>query len=168
MNTQNLQKEIEDGRVELVDVRTRVEYRSGHIEGATNIPVDELEQLTSYPATEGGRQLCLICQSGKRAERARKHLETLGVQACILENGMNAWTENKGAVIREKGAPLPLMRQVQIIVGLVNLIGLALGMLYSPWWYLVPSFTSMGLFIAGVTGTCGLALILARLPWNRT
>lgn len=168
MKTTDIEQRLREGRVELLDVRTGVEYRSGHIAGAEHLPVDELEQLTEYRGPAEGRELCLICQSGKRAERAARHLSGLGVQACVMEGGMNAWADAGLPVVRESGAPLPLLRQVQIIIGLVNLLGLALGVLVSPWWLAVPAFTSAGLLTAGITGTCGLALLLARLPWNRT
>lgn len=168
MNTGELQKLIEQGNVDLLDVRTEMEYRSGHIAGAKHIPVDELEKMKSYTAPEAGRRLCIICQSGKRAERARQHLESAcGITACVLEHGMNAWEQAGLPVEKNAGASLPLIRQVQIIVGVVNLVALALGYWISPLWLIVPAFTSCGLLFAGVTGICGLALVLTRMPWNR-
>lgn len=168
INTKNLQQLIRDSKVDLLDVRTDMEYRSGHISGARHIPVDTLETMSDIRPPAEGRTLCLICQSGKRAERARQHLENnCGISACILEQGMNAWQEAGLPIIREKSAPLPLIRQVQIIIGLVNLITIALGYLITPLWLIIPAFTSCGLLIAGLSGTCGLALLLARMPWNR-
>lgn len=168
ISPQTLNQLIRDGKVDLLDVRTDMEYRSGHISGARHIPVDTLETMTDIQPPAEGRTLCLICQSGKRAERARQHLESkCGISACVLEHGMNAWQDAGLPCIREKGAPLPLIRQVQIIIGLVNLITLALGYFVNPLWFIVPAFTSCGLLFAGLSGICGLALLLARMPWNR-
>lgn len=168
MKTDELQKLIEAGKVELLDVRTDVEYRSGHIAGARHLPIDELEQTTSITSPAEGRTLCLICQSGKRAERARRHLEDkCGVQACVLEHGMNAWEEAGLPVEKEASARLPLIRQVQIIIGALNLLTLALGCFLNPLWLIVSALTSCGLLFAGITGICGLALVLTRMPWNR-
>lgn len=168
MNTTELEKLIRDGQAELLDVRTAMEFRSGHIRGAVHLPVDELEKREQFEVPAEGRTLCLICQSGKRAERARRHLEECcGVKACVLEQGMNAWQDAGLPVVREAGAALPLIRQVQIIIGLVNLLTLSLGVWVHPLWLSVPALTSCGLLAAGLTGTCGLALLLARLPWNR-
>ena len=165
--TNELETGLAAGKARVLDVRSAAEYRSGHIEGAVHLPIEELEKLTHYPAGEDGTELWLVCQSGKRAERARLHLAGLGVAGCVLENGMNAWQEAGLPVVREKGAPLPLIRQVQIIIGLVNLAGLALGWRHTPLWLAVPAFTSCGLLAAGITGRCGLAILLAKMPWNK-
>jgi hypothetical protein len=60
------------------------------------------------------------------------------------------------------------MRQVQIAVGLVSAVGAALALGVDPRFAIVPLVTGGGLLFAGVTGFCGLALLLAKMPWNRT
>jgi hypothetical protein len=42
-----------------------------------------------------------------------------------------------------------------------------LGGLVSPWWCLLSGFVGAGLIFAGVTDTCGMAMLLARMPWNQ-
>jgi hypothetical protein len=42
-----------------------------------------------------------------------------------------------------------------------------LGLLVSPWFFVVPAFVGAGLITAGVTGFCGMARMLMRAPWNR-
>jgi hypothetical protein len=42
-----------------------------------------------------------------------------------------------------------------------------LGLLVSPWFFVVPAFVGAGLITAGVTGFCGMARLLMRAPWNR-
>jgi hypothetical protein len=62
---------------------------------------------------------------------------------------------------------LPLMRQVQITVGFVSAIGAVLALLISSWFAVIPLLAGCGLLFAGLTGFCGLALLLAKMPWNR-
>ncbi len=58
------------------------------------------------------------------------------------------------------------MRQVQIVVGSLAATGAILSLAVNPWFAVVPLLPGCGLF-AGITGTCGMALMLARMPWNR-
>jgi hypothetical protein len=62
---------------------------------------------------------------------------------------------------------LPLMRQVQIVIGAVSGVGAALALAGDKRFALIPLVTGAGLLFAGLTGTCGLALLLAKMPWNR-
>ena len=58
------------------------------------------------------------------------------------------------------------MRQVQIVVGSLSAIGAILAIAVNPWFALLPLILGCGLLFAGITGICGLALLLARMPWN--
>ena len=64
--------------VVLVDVRTPVEYRAGHKEGALNIPVDEVEQLASQLLPDKNAVILLYCRTGKRADKAMETLRKMG------------------------------------------------------------------------------------------
>jgi len=59
------------------------------------------------------------------------------------------------------------MRQVQIVVGSLAAIGAILALAVNPWFAILPLFLGCGLLFAGISGTCGMALLLARMPWNR-
>jgi hypothetical protein len=48
------------------------------------------------------------------------------------------------------------------------LLGTILGLTASPWFFAVPLFVGTGLLFAGITGFCGMALVLQRAPWNQT
>ena len=67
----------------------------------------------------------------------------------------------------DRRQPLELQRQVQIGAGSLAFGGTLLGLLISPWFLVVPLFVGGGLILAGVTGFCGMARLLARAPWNR-
>lgn len=168
MNATILQERIRAGTARVLDVRTGAEWRSGHIAGAEHLPLDAL-QRGEMPTTDiGNAELVIVCQSGIRAAKAQLVLQSRGVEAAGLEGGMNAWSAAGLPQEQEAGGHgISLMRQVQLIVGSMNLLGVGLGLSINPWWLVIPVFTGVGLLVAGATGTCGLALILARMPWNR-
>lgn len=64
-------------------------------------------------------------------------------------------------------SPLPLTRQLHLVAGTVNLAGLVLGLLVSPWFFIINFFPTFGLLLDGATGFCPMTLILQRMPWNR-
>ena len=57
--------------------------------------------------------------------------------------------------------------QVQLAIGLMLIAGSVLGALFSPVWFLLTGLIGAGLAIAGLTGFCGLALFMAKMPWNQ-
>ena len=59
------------------------------------------------------------------------------------------------------------MRQVQIVAGSLVLAGVLLGWLVSPMFLGLSAFVGAGLAFAGISGFCGMAKLLAFLPWNR-
>lgn len=168
MKATTLKEKIQAGGVHVIDVRTGAEWRGGHIVGAEFLPLDALEQGQMPSVVSAEKDLVIVCQSGVRAAKAQAMLRGRGVEAAVLEGGMNAWAEAGMPQQRESGGhTVSVMRQVQLCIGSLNLIGLALGIWVAPLWLMIPAFTSMGLMVAGATGTCGLALVLARMPWNK-
>lgn len=65
-------------------------------------------------------------------------------------------------------ARLSVLRQAQLAAGGMALLGFVLGTLVSPWWHALSGFVGLGLIQAGLSGSCGMALLLARMPWNRS
>jgi glyoxylase-like metal-dependent hydrolase (beta-lactamase superfamily II)/rhodanese-related sulfurtransferase len=148
----------------LLDVRGPLEFESERIDGARNLPLDELEaRLGEVP---GGEELVVVCRSGVRATIAAQTLERRGRRARVLEGGVVAW-RRAGLPLKTGRRHLGIDRQVQLIVGSTVLASTLLGALVSPWFLLVAGFFGAGLTFAGATGTCGLALVLLRMPWNR-
>ena len=62
---------------------------------------------------------------------------------------------------------ISLERQVRIAAGLLVLVAVTLGWLVHPAFLGLAAFVGAGLVFAGVTDTCGMGLLLARMPWNR-
>jgi hypothetical protein len=84
----------------------------------------------------------------------------------VLEGGLVAWQEAGHPVVEGK-AHVSLERQVRIAAGALACIGGVLAVAVSPWFGLLPAFIGAGLVYAGVTDRCGMAMVLAKLPYNR-
>jgi hypothetical protein len=59
------------------------------------------------------------------------------------------------------------MRQVQIEAGSLVLLGIVLGVWVAPAFLGLSAFVGAGLAFAGLSGWCGVARLLALMPWNR-
>jgi rhodanese-related sulfurtransferase len=153
--------------VRLLDVRTAGEYESVHIRGAYNVPLDTLGEHAEEIGATVNEPVVLICQSGNRARRAEEVLKQSRMENVhVLEGGMNGWLAAGGAVKRGPRR-LSLERQVRIAAGVLAASGGLLALLLNPLWAVVPAFVGSGLVFAGITDTCGMAMLLARLPYNR-
>lgn len=153
---------------ELLDVRTSPEYARSHVPGAQSIPLSKLKVDAYLAQHKPGTPIYVLCQAGPRAMKAIEQFERAGFEDCVLvEGGTQAWINAGLPVHCGAGTVLPIMQQVQIVVGSLSILGAILALAVNPWFALLPLFLGCGLLFAGVTGTCGLALALARLPWNR-
>jgi rhodanese-related sulfurtransferase len=152
--------------VRVIDVRTSVEFEGVRVAGAESIPLDRLEP--SRLIGGGGGSVLVFCQSGGRAGRAAERLAGAGVEGCVVvEGGMDAWVAAGLPAVQGVGSGLPLMRQVQLVVGALGATGAGLALWVDVRWAWMPLVIGAGLLMAGATGFCGLALLLARMPWNR-
>lgn len=78
-----------------------------------------------------------------------------------------AW-KDAGFEIQTLGCKvLPLDRQTQMAVGTLAVLGTLLGAFYHPGFYALAGFFGLGLIFAGITGWCGMAKLLAKMPWNQ-
>jgi rhodanese-related sulfurtransferase len=148
-------------RAHIVDVRSRDEFLREHIPDSNNMPLDRLgdhlDELRHMP------DIILSCQSGKRAAQAAEQLQQLGIdddKLKLLDGSLNGWKSANQPTRSLKGG-ISIMRQVQLIVGVMILIGLFVPSL---WW--VALIAGIGMLVAGTTGTCLMATVLAKLPWN--
>ena len=158
---------IEQG-ASLIDIRDADEYAREHIPAARLLPLAALEQGAMLQA--GADDVVNFhCQSGNRT---RNHLSKLiaaaaPAQVKVVEGGIEAWRKAGLATVEDKSQPLPLMRQVQIAAGVLILLGVVRGYSVSSAFFLLSAFVGAGLTLAGVTGFCGMARLLAIMPWNR-
>jgi rhodanese-related sulfurtransferase len=159
----------EGGGAELLDVRTPGEFAAAHVPDAKLVPLDDLDPAAFLKQSGAGEKLIyVLCQSGGRARKAVEKFRRAGFENCVLvEGGTQAWMDAGLPVIRSESKALPLMRQVQITAGFVSAVGAALALVISPWFAVIPLLAGCGLLLAGLTGFCGVALLLAKMPWNR-
>ena len=108
------------------------------------------------------------CRSGKRSRDAATRFGATGPgEVFYLDGGIEGWKTAGHAVTRAKKAGLPIIRQVMLVAGTMVMAGVALGAAVSPWFYGLSAFVGAGLFFAGATGWCGMAMLLGKMPWNR-
>ena len=163
-----LQQLAQGGSIDLLDVRTPGEFATAHVPGAVPVPLDTLDAAAFLKARrEQSKSIYVLCQTGGRARKAIEKFKQAGFDGCVLvEGGTEAWMNAGLPVIRGSSKALPLMRQVQITVGVISATGAALALAVHPLFAILPLVTGCGLLFAGLTGTCGLALLLAKMPWN--
>ena len=157
------------GQIDLIDVRTPVEYRELHATAARNVPLDRLDPLAVMQARNGSTHepLYVICRSGSRGRQAcEKFLAAGFTNVVTVEGGTLAWAECGLPVVRGQKA-ISLERQVRIAAGLLVLLGALLGWLVHPAFVGLSAFVGAGLVFAGITDTCGMGMLLARMPWNQ-
>lgn len=158
--------------IELIDVRTPAEYRAGHVRGAKLLPLDQLspETLSEHLQRPGiGREqaLYLTCYSGVRAQEAAERLLAAGFHNLkLVEGGTEAW-EKANLPMQRCGQVISLERQVQIAIGSLLLLKVLFGYNVHELFFAAAALIGIGLIIAGTTRWCGMARLLARLPWNR-
>jgi len=155
--------------LDLVDVRTPPEFREVHLVGARNMPLDRLDlKVVALERRSQDQPLYIICQSGGRGRQACAMLRTAGAHNVVyVEGGTLACVQSGLPVIRGPKT-ISLERQVRIAAGSLVLLGTALGVFVRPGILLLPAFIGAGLVFAGITDTCGMGLLLARMPWNRS
>lgn len=163
-----LNQDLQSGkRVTLIDVRTPAEHGEIHLEGSTLMPLDRLDPAAVKSAAEQAEACVLICRSGKRAEQAYQKLHSAGCEnLVILDGGVNAWDE-AGLPVNRGSKAMSLERQVRIAAGFMVLSGVILGTWVHPGFYGISGFVGAGLMFAGITDWCGMAMILAKMPWNQ-
>ena len=160
------------GQLHLIDVRSPAEYRAGHVYGAISIPLDELspEELHRQlddPGAGKERPLFLMCLSGLRAQRAAERLKQAGFEKVhILEGGTEAWMK-AGLPAQRCGNAISLERQVQIAIGALLVLKVFFGFTVHQLFFAAIPLIGAGLIVAGVTRWCGMAQLMAMMPWNQ-
>src|SRR5262249_5111244 len=159
----------ESGKIDLLDVRTPVEFRELHAAHARNLPLDRLEPVALMQARSGSRDepLYVICRSGSRGGQACEKFLAPGFTNVVnVQGGTPAWGGCRAPLGPGKKA-ISLERQVRIAAGSLVLLGVLLDWLVHPVFLGLSAFVGAGLVFAGITDTCGMGLLLARMPWNQ-
>ncbi|HRO34002.1 MAG TPA: rhodanese family protein [Brevundimonas sp.] len=157
---------LKRGDAVLVDIREPDEAARERIAQATSAPLSAFE--AAHLELQPGREVVFMCRTGNRTgvNCDRLASRVLG-DAYVLEGGLEAWKAAGLPTVVNRKAPLELMRQVQMAAGALVLLGVALGLWVHPAFWALAAFVGAGLFVAGATGFCGMARLLAVMPWNR-
>lgn len=150
----------------LIDVREYAEFAGGRVAGATLIPLGEL--VARHSEIDRNQTVYLLCRTGRRSAEAQCRLQALGfTDVRNVTGGFEAWRSAGLPIERDAHAVWSLERQVRFTAGMLVLLGIALSFAVHPIGLVLSGFVAAGLVFAAVTDTCGMALLLARLPWNR-
>ena len=153
------------GEMILIDIREADEFAREHVAGSRPAPLSGLSGASLNP----DRPVVFTCRTGNRTGvNAARLAACVPGEAYVLEGGLEAWKAAGLPVRQDRKAPLEIMRQVQMTAGGLILLGAALGLLVHPGFWGLSAFVGAGLFVAGATGFCGMATLLAAMPWNRT
>ena len=150
----------------LIDIREADEYAREHIPGSRLVPLSAFDAADF--ADSHDKIAVFHCGSGSRTAQAAPRILAQGFQEVYqLDGGLAAWKEQGYPTSVNPNMPIPIQRQVQIIAGSMILLGVLLAWLISPWFVLLSAFVGAGLLFAGVSGSCAMATLLGRLPYNR-
>ena len=162
-----LSKLIEEGKVILIDVREPIEYHTGHIESALNLPLSTLKTQQLDTLNDKKKKFVIYCKSGHRSTKAcEKLIKNTSYDLWNLDGGISSWTNNSLPISRHSKR-LSLDRQVHIALGTMILLGLCLEYYVSGKWIGLPIIIGLGLLNSGITGWCGLGKLIAKMPWNK-
>lgn len=154
----------------VIDVRTPAEFASGHVKGAKNLPVDKISKSELERLSQGA-PVRLMCRSGSRSRMALEKAIGSGFQGEVtcINGGIETWLK-AGLPVETLShrKVIPLERQVRIAAGLLVAVGSLLALCISSNWIFLPLFVGCGLIFAGITDWCGMAILLAKMPWNRS
>ena len=154
------------GDTVLVDVREPGMHAAERIAEARSVPLGSLD-AARLPGAPGQRVVFQCEIGGMSATATRRAMEAGRTDVYNLVGGISAWKDAGFPVERTAGAPLPIIRQVQIVAGSLVVLGTVLGAAVSPWFLLLSGFVGAGLVFAGATGICAMAAMLLKLPHNR-
>jgi rhodanese-related sulfurtransferase len=157
---------LDSGKAVLIDIRESDEFAREHVPGAHHVP---LSGFSPKDFPEDRNKIAIFhCASGARtAEAAPRILGSGFTEVYMLEQGLAGWKKAGQKTIVNRRMPISIQRQVQITAGMMVLIGVVLGFLVAPEFFLLSGFVGAGLTFAGLSGTCAMASLLAVMPWNR-
>jgi len=156
--------------VDLIDVRTPMEFREVCAVAARNIPLDKLDPRSAMKDRKGAadQPVYVICKGGTRGGKAQRKFIDAGFTNVInVEGGTEAWVAAGLPVVRGKKA-ISLERQVRIAAGFIVFAGAVAAMVTGNVYLAgIPAFVGAGLMFAGITDSCAMGMMIAKMPWNQ-
>ncbi len=154
------------GECQVIDVREFSEFNSERIADAQLMPLSNFEKHADE--IDHTKPVYLMCRSGNRAKNAAEQLAAKGfTDIHVVEGGMVAWAGANLPVVKGESKVWSLERQVRFAAGLFVLSGVLLSLFVSPYLLLLTAFVGAGLMFSALTDTCGMGMVLAKMPWNK-
>ncbi|MEO8737326.1 MAG: rhodanese-like domain-containing protein [Edaphobacter sp.] len=150
----------------IVDVRSTSERAAACLAGSISMPLENVESGVAQLQRETS-PIAMLCKRGTRATMAQERLARCGMTVSVIEGGMDAWIRAGLPVTRTTGTSWSLERQVRLVAGLLVLCGTVAALVWGRGWLGLTGFVGAGLAFAGLTDTCLMGRLLARMPWNR-
>jgi len=151
---------------QVIDVREYCEFEAEKIQQAKLVPLSNFENRAGE--IDRLQPVYLMCRSGNRAKQAAEKLVKRGFSDVhVIEGGMLAWSQAGFPTVKGASKVWSLERQVRFAAGSLVIIGVVLSLLIHPYFIALSAFVGAGLVFAAVTDTCGMAMMLARMPWNK-
>jgi rhodanese-related sulfurtransferase len=157
-------EQVKTWKGRIIDVRNPDEFAASRLPGAELVPLPTLPvAMQSWNRDE---PIVVMCKSGGRSKQAYEQMVAAGfTNVSSLAGGIDA-CKNAGVQVIVLRRTLPIFQQVMIAAGTLILLGLILGRVH--WaFYTIDWLVACGMIFAGVTGFCGMAKVLERMPWNR-
>lgn len=153
--------------IAILDVRTPAEFEAAHIPGSYNVPLDQLPEHARGLGSVLGEPAILVCRSGARARQAEQVLREAELPRLhVLDGGLAAW-QARGLPVTRGRQRWSLERQVRGVAGALVLAGVIGAWLAWPPLALLAAVVGGGLVVSALTDTCGMGLLLVKLPYNR-
>ncbi|NYT65621.1 DUF2892 domain-containing protein [Alcaligenaceae bacterium] len=159
-------RDLMDKGAVLIDIRASNEYVREHIQQSRHLPMEQL--AAQHVDLADTNAVIFYCRSGNRTQMQAQTLSNCtSCDTYILEGGLDAWKKAGLPIVADHSQPLELQRQVQITAGAIIVLGAILGATVSPKFHVLSGFVGVGLMFAGITGYCGMARLLMKMPWNQ-
>jgi rhodanese-related sulfurtransferase len=153
----------------IIDIRENDEFESEHIQNSIHLPLADFQsKAASLVGNLSDKEIVLMCRSGLRAKIAHDQGIAMGLKnLSVYEGGILEWKKQGNPTIVAKGGHFPIMRQVHIAAGGLVLLSVGLASFVDFKFIGIAAFVGGGLTVAGITGFCGMAHLLSRMPWNK-
>jgi rhodanese-related sulfurtransferase len=166
IDSETLKQWLDQDKITLIDVREPSEHAGEYIAGSILVPLSTFDPK-NVPS-DSSKPVVLYCQTSNRSGQAAQKLLASGFeQVSHLQGGLNTWKQAGYPTVINKNVPISIMRQVQIVAGSLILTGTFLGAFVSPNFLFLSGFVGAGLLFAGISNTCAMAMLLAKLPYNQ-
>lgn len=154
---------LQDKKIRLIDIRETDEFLRSSVAESESMPLSIISKLS---IDTSDKTIVFTCQTSVRTAKNSQLLESLAkTSAYSMEGGLNAWDKEKLPLLKSCQG-LSIFRQIQITAGLIIILSFVLSTMFSSAIW-VALFVGVGLLWAGISGFCGMGILLEKMPWNK-